>query len=87
MTQFKIDREDFERKAQHILETVVKPQVKRYEEAKERGILKQLIEEMKNDPWHVKLRRWWRLQRWVWMCRTRWIWDLDYERNIFRKKR
>jgi hypothetical protein len=86
MTQFKIDQEDFERKAQHILETVVKPQVKRYEESK-KGIIKQLTEEMKNDPWHVKLRRWFRLQRWVWMCRTRWIWDLDYEHNIFRKKR
>jgi len=86
MTQFKIDQEDFERKAQHILDTVVKPQVKRYEESK-RGIIKQLTEEMKNDPWHVKLRRWFRLQRWVWMCRTRWIWDLNYEHNIFRKKR
>jgi hypothetical protein len=86
MTQFKIDQEDFNRKAQHIIDTVVKPQVKRYEESK-RGIIKQLTEEMKNDPWHVKLRRWFRLQRWVWMCRTRWIWDLDYEHNIFRKKR
>ena len=86
MAQFKIDQEDFNRKAQHIIDTVVKPQVKRYEESK-KGIIKQLTEEMKNDPWHVKLRRWWRLQRWVWMCRTRWIWDLDYEHNIFRKKR
>ena len=56
-------------------------------EERELGILKQLVEEMKNDPWHAKLRRWWRLERWVWMCRTRWIWDLDYEHNIFRKKR
>jgi hypothetical protein len=30
----KIDQEDFNRKAQHIIETVVKPQVKRYERAK-----------------------------------------------------
>jgi hypothetical protein len=51
------------------------------------GILKQLIEEMKNDPWHVKLRRWFRLKRWVWMCKTRWIWDLDYKHNIFKKKK
>lgn len=49
------------------------------------GIIKDLNDEMKNDPWHVKLRRWLRLQRWLWMCRTRWIWDLDYEHNIFRK--
>jgi hypothetical protein len=86
MENMKIDQEDFERKAQHILDTVVKPQVKRYEESK-KGIIKQLTEEMKNGPWHVKLRRWFRLQRWVWMCRTRWIWDLNYEHNIFRKKR
>ncbi len=30
----KIDQEDFERKAQHIVDTVVKPQVERYEQAK-----------------------------------------------------
>jgi len=87
MTQFKIDQEDFNRNAQHILDTVVKPQVEKYEKSKAEGTLRRLVKEMKNDPWHVKLRRWFRLQRWVWMCRTRWIWDLDYEHNIFRKKR
>jgi hypothetical protein len=30
----KIDEEDFNRKAQHIIETVVKPQVEKYERAK-----------------------------------------------------
>jgi hypothetical protein len=30
----KIDQEDFNRKAQHILDTVVKPQVEKYERAK-----------------------------------------------------
>ena len=30
----KIDREEFNRKAQHIIDTVVKPQVKKYERAK-----------------------------------------------------
>jgi hypothetical protein len=30
----KIDQEDFKRKAEHIIETVVKPQVERYERAK-----------------------------------------------------
>ena len=87
MTQFKIDQEDFKRKAQHILDTVVKPQVEKYEKSKAEGTLRRLVKEMENDPWHVKLRRWFRLQRWVWMCRTRWIWDLNYEHNIFRKKR
>ena len=50
------------------------------------GILKDLTNEMKNDPWHVKLRRWWRFKKWLWICHTRFIWDLSYERNIFRKK-
>jgi len=49
-------------------------------------VLKKILEEMENDPWHVKLRRWWRLQVWVYTCRTRWIWDLEYENNIFKKK-
>ena len=30
----KVDQEEFNRKAQHVLDTVVKPQVKRYERAK-----------------------------------------------------
>ena len=34
MSNLKIDQEEFNRKAQHILETVVKPQVERYEKAK-----------------------------------------------------
>ena len=36
----KIDIEDFNRKAQHILDTVVKPQVEKYEKAKAAGQLK-----------------------------------------------
>ena len=36
----KIDQEDFNRKAQHILDTVVKPQVEKYEKAKAAGQLK-----------------------------------------------
>ena len=36
----KIDQEDFNRKAQHILDTVVKPQVEKYEKAKAAGELK-----------------------------------------------
>jgi hypothetical protein len=31
---FRIDQEEFNRKAQHILDTVVRPQVERYEKAK-----------------------------------------------------
>ena len=36
----KIDQEEFNRKAQHIVETVVKPQVEKYEQAKAAGELK-----------------------------------------------
>lgn len=36
----KIDLEDFNRKAQHIIDTVVKPQVEKYEQAKAAGELK-----------------------------------------------
>jgi cation transport ATPase len=32
----KVDREDFNRKAQHIVETVVKPQVKKYERQRQK---------------------------------------------------
>jgi hypothetical protein len=66
----KIDQEEFNRKAQHIIDTVVKPQVARYEESKARGPLRRLTEEMKNDPWHVKLRRWWKFKRWMWKHRS-----------------
>ena len=34
MSNLKIDQEEFNRKAQHILDTVVKPQVERYEKSK-----------------------------------------------------
>ena len=35
MSNLKIDQEDFNQRAEHILKTVVKPQVERYERAKE----------------------------------------------------
>jgi hypothetical protein len=46
-----------------------------------------LLKEMENLPWKVKLRHRWRVRLWVWTCRTRWIWDLEYERNIFIKNK
>ena len=67
----KIDQEEFNRKAQHILDTVVKPRVARYEKAKAEGTLRRLTEEIKKDPWHVKLRRWWKFKRWMWKHRAR----------------
>jgi hypothetical protein len=34
-------------------------------------ILQDILDEMKNDPWHVKLRRWWRVKVWTYTCLTR----------------
>ena len=48
--------------------------------------LQQLIDEMEKDPWHVKLRRWWRLKILVYKCRTRKYWDKTYRGYIFKKK-
>lgn len=48
-------------------------------------IHERLEQQMKNDPWQKKLRRWWRFKKWLWMCETRFIWDLGYEHNIFKK--
>jgi hypothetical protein len=48
--------------------------------------VERLLKEYKQKPWHFKLRIWWRVKWHVWACRTRWIWDLKYERNIFKKK-
>lgn len=48
-------------------------------------VLQKLMDEMENDPWHVKLKR--SFDTWLWMqkCRTRFIWDLSYQHNIFKK--
>ena len=48
-------------------------------------VLKKLEEEMKNDPWYVKLKLWVNLQKWVLMCRTRKYWDKTYQHYLFRK--
>jgi predicted chitinase len=50
-------------------------------------ILDKVFKDMEKDPWHVKLKRWWRVAIWVWVCRTRFIWDLDYQHNIFKKRK
>ena len=42
MSNLKIDQEEFNHKAQHILDTVVKPQVERYENANRLNKLEQL---------------------------------------------
>lgn len=49
-------------------------------------VLDRIMRQMEQDPWHVKLRRWWRLKVWVWMCLTRKYWDKEYQHYIFKKK-
>ena len=48
--------------------------------------LQDMLNEMENDPWHVKLRRWCRLKIWVYKCRTRKYWDKTHQGYIFKKK-
>lgn len=47
--------------------------------------IEELEAEMKKDHWKVKLRRWTSVQIWIMTCRTRFIWDLTYEKNIINK--
>lgn len=49
-------------------------------------ITQRLWDEMKNDPWYIKLRRYIRVNiLWVNICRSRWLWDSEYEHFIFSK--
>lgn len=50
------------------------------------NMLDEVLKQMETDPWHVKFRRWIFVQKWVLICRLRFLWDLDYPRNVFRKK-
>ena len=49
-------------------------------------VIEELQQQYDNLPWYKKLKIWLNTQRWVWMCRTRFIWDLNYQHNIFKKK-
>jgi hypothetical protein len=48
--------------------------------------LQEIMKEMDNDPWYIKLKGWFWLQVWVWVCLTRKFWDKSYERYLFKKK-
>ncbi len=50
-------------------------------------VVERLLEEMKNDPWHVKLKRWIKLKIWVYTCLTRKFWDKSYKHYIFKSKK
>lgn len=44
-----------------------------------------ILNEMKKDKWYIKLKRWFKLQIWVWICLTRKYWDKNYQHYIFKK--
>ncbi len=50
-------------------------------------VVDRLLKEMENDPWHVKLKRWWNLKVWTYTCLTRKYWDKSFSGYIFKKKR
>lgn len=47
---------------------------------------REMLEDMKYDPWEIKLRRWWRLKQWVFICKTRYLWDTSFQGYIFKKE-
>ena len=49
-------------------------------------VVERLYKKMENDPWYVKLKRWFMVEKWVLICRTRKFWDKSYEHYIFKKK-
>jgi hypothetical protein len=50
-------------------------------------VVDRLLKEMENDPWHIKLKRWWNLKVWTYTCLTRKYWDKSFSEYIFKKKR
>lgn len=50
-------------------------------------VIQQILDETEKDPWYIKLKRWYRLQRWIFICRTRKFWDREYQHFIFKSKK
>ena len=73
------------------LKLVSEDDTKTFDEIKERiekrKTVQRILDEMENDPWYVKLMRWWRLKVWVWTCLTRKYWDKEFEGYIFKKSK
>lgn len=43
-------------------------------------------EEMDSDQWYMKVKRWFKLQRWLITCSTRKFWDKTFEGYLFKRK-
>jgi hypothetical protein len=50
-------------------------------------IIKNIMVEMDNDPWYVKLKRWFNLKMWLYKCISRKYWDKTYRHYIFKSKK
>lgn len=48
--------------------------------------VQRILDDMEKDPWYIKLKRWYRVEKWVLICRTRKYWDKDYQHYIFKSK-
>ena len=48
--------------------------------------VQRLLDEMENDPWYVKLKRWYRLKVWTYKCLTRKYWDKTFDGYVFKNK-
>jgi hypothetical protein len=48
--------------------------------------VQEMFDQMENDNWYVKLRRWWNLQIWTYKCLSRKYWDKTQSGYIFKKR-
>ena len=49
-------------------------------------VVQRILDDMEKDPWYVKLKRWYSVEKWVLICRTRKYWDKEYQHYIWKKK-
>ena len=49
--------------------------------------IQRIMDEMEKDPWWVKLKRWIKVEWWVFKCLTRKYWDKTHQYYIFKKSK
>lgn len=50
-------------------------------------VVQRMMDEMKKDPWYVKLKRCIRVKIWVYICLSRKYWDISLESCIWNRFR
>lgn len=48
--------------------------------------IRKLLKELEDEPWDLKIKRWFRLKYWHYYCMSRRFWDKSFEGYIFKKK-